>query len=88
MTPTKKTKNETAEAMGKMIRSFGETVGEIFDDPVVKQNAKEFAESVVDATAKVIQSKVEDKEVRAKFRKVGTAAETLGKNLEEHFKTA
>jgi [ribosomal protein S5]-alanine N-acetyltransferase len=88
MTPAKKSKNETAEAMGKMVRAFGETVGEILDDPKVKQNAKEFAESVVDAAAKVIQSKVEDKEVRAKFRKVGSAAETLGKNLEEHFKTA
>ena len=40
----------------------------------------------MDAAAKVVQSKVEDREVRARFRSVGTAAETLGKSLEEHFK--
>ncbi len=87
MTPTRKSEGEeAAETLGKMMRAFGNTVSEIFDDPELKKSARAFAESVVDATAKVVQSKVEDKEVRARFRNVGEAAVTLGKSLEEHFK--
>ena len=87
MTTTKKTKEEAAEKLGEMLKAFGNTVSEIFDDPDLRKSTKEFAESVVDATAKVVQSKVEDKEVRAKFRSVGKAAETLGKSIEQHFST-
>ncbi len=87
MTPNRKSKEEeSAETLGKMLKAFGNTLSEIFDDPELKKSAKEFAESVVDAAAKVVQSKVEDKEVRARFRNVGEAAVTLGKSLEEHFK--
>lgn len=88
MTPTTKPKAEAAEKFGKALRAFGNTLSEILDDPDVKKSAKEFAESVVDAAAKVVQSKVKDEEVRARFRSVGTAAQTLGKDLEEHFKTS
>jgi len=79
-------KKEAAEMLGKMVKTFGNTLGEIFDDPELRTSAKKFAESVVDAAAKVVQSRVEDDEVRAKFRSVGEAAQTLGKSLEEHFK--
>ncbi len=87
MTPTRKNKKEeAAETLGKMLKAFGNTLSEILDDPKLKTSAKKFAESVVDAAAKVVQSKVEDEEVRAKFRGVGEAAQTLGKSLEAHFK--
>jgi hypothetical protein len=88
MAKEKKAKKEAAEAVGKMVRAFGSTVSEIFDDPEVKKSAIEFAKSVADAAAKVAQSKVEDKEVRARVKNVGVAAQTLGKDLEERFKTA
>ena len=77
---------ETAEKIGEMLRAFGDTVGEILDNPEVKEKAKEFAASVVDAAAKVAQSKVKDEEVRARFRNVGEAAKTLGETLEKRFK--
>ena len=88
MTTTGKPKmKEAAEALSKALKTFGDAVGEVLDDPKVKKSAREFAESVVDAAANVVQGKVEDKEARAKFRGVGEAAQTLGKSLEEHFKT-
>ena len=86
MTPAKKPEdNKTLEKLGELLKTFGNTVGEILDDPEVKKKAKEFAESVVDSAAKVAQSKIEDKEIRARFRNVGKAAQTLGKDLENHF---
>ena len=78
---------KAAETLGEMIRKFGLSVGEIFDDPEVKEKAKEFAESVVDAAARVGQSKVKTEDVRARFRNVGKAAQTLGNSLDKHFKS-
>ena len=86
--PAKKSREtkETAEKIGEMLRAFGDTVGEILDNPEVKEKAKEFAASVVDAAVKVAQSKVKDEEVRARFRNVGEAAKTLGDTLQKRFK--
>lgn len=86
--PAKKNQEtkETVERMGEMLSAFGTTIGEILDNPEVKEKAKEFAASVVDAAVKVTQSKVKDEEVRAKFRDVGKAAKTLGDTLEKRFK--
>ncbi|MBI4180386.1 MAG: hypothetical protein HY528_00460 [Chloroflexi bacterium] len=78
---------KAAETLGKMLRAFGASVGEILDDPTVKEKAKELAESIVDAAAKVSQSKVKAEEVRARFRNVGKAAQTLGSSLDKHFKS-
>jgi ribosomal-protein-alanine N-acetyltransferase len=77
-----------SETIGKMFRKFGDSVGEIMDDPEVRAKAKAFAESVVDAAAKVGQNKVKNEEVRAKYRDVGKAAQTLGNSLEKHFNSA
>ncbi len=89
MAPTDKTKkDEAVETLGKTLKAFGNTVGEIFDDPAVRENAKKFAESVVDAAAKIAQKKVEDNEIRSRVRNVGKAAQTLGKSLEGHFGTS
>jgi hypothetical protein len=77
---------KTAETIGEMLREFGIKVGEILDDPEVKAKGKAFAESIVDAAAKVTESKVKDEEVRARIRNIGKAAETLGSSLDKHFK--
>ena len=81
------TKKE-AEKMGEMVKTFGNTVGEILGDPKVKEMAKKFAASVVDAAAKVAESKIQTEEVKSKFRSVGKAAQTLGSSLDKHFKAA
>ena len=86
MAPAQKPEaKKAAEKLGELLKTFGSTVSEILGDPEVKKKAKEFAETVVDSAAKVAQSKIEDKEIRNRFRNVGKAAQTLGKDLETHF---
>ena len=87
MSPQQKNEDKrAAEKLGELLKTFGNTVSEILGDPDVKKKAKEFAESVVDSAAKVAQSKIEDKEIRNRFRNVGKAAQTLGTSLDKHFK--
>lgn len=83
-------KHETkkaAETLGEMLKTFGDSVGEILDDPKVKEAAKKFAASVVDAAAKVAESKIEAEKIRSKFRNVGKAAQALGNSLDKNFKS-
>jgi len=76
-----------AENLGKIIKVFGDTVSEILGDPELRKKAKEFSQSVLDSAAKVVESRIDDEEVKGKFREVGKAAQTLGKTLTDHFKT-
>lgn len=73
------------DTLGELLRTFGNTVGEILDDPTVKVKAKEFAATVVDAAAKVAESRINAEEKRRKIRNVGKAAQTLGRSVETHF---
>ncbi len=75
----------TSETFKELLQTFGDSISEIMDDPEVKEKAKAFAESVVDAAAKVGQSKVKNEEMRAKYRNVGKAAQTLGNSLDKNF---
>jgi hypothetical protein len=82
--------NETktaAETLGNMLKTFGNTMSEILDDPKVKESARQFASSVVDSTAKVVESKIKAEELRRKFRNVGKAAQTVGNSVESHFQS-
>ena len=86
MKPVKNHEDKTAaQDFGEMMKKFGANLGEIFDDPKVREKAREFAESVIDAAAKVAQNKVKDEEVRAKFRDVGKVVESLGNSLDKNF---
>ena len=76
---------KAAESLKEVLSEFGNTMGEILDDPAVKEKAKEFAESLLDAAAKVADSKVEKEKVRTRFRNAGKAMHSLGSSLEEHF---
>lgn len=84
-TEVKKEVRKAAETFSEVMRKFGNTLSEILDDPEVRNKAKDFAESLVDATAKALDSKTEDEQIRSKFRNVGKAAKSLGNSLEEHF---
>jgi len=75
----------TADKFSEMIKAFGNAVSEIFEDPTLKEKAKEFAESASDS-AKVFASRFKDEEVKAKFRDVGKAAQDFGRSVAEHFK--
>ncbi len=76
---------KAAEALGEMMRKFGNSIGEILEDPKVKESAKEFASVVADAAARVAEKKIKAEEMRRRFRNVGKAAKTLGSSVEEHF---
>ncbi len=60
-------------------------MSEIFNDPELKQKAKEFAESAAES-AKTFGSRFKDEDVKDKFRDVGKAAEDFGKSIADHFK--
>ena len=81
-------RKKAADDLGKVMKTFGETVGQIFNDPELREKAKEFSQSIVNSAAKVIASPSKDNEVKAKFRDVGKAAQTLGKSITDNFKTA
>jgi len=76
-----------AEDLGKMIRSFGNTIAEIFEDPEIREKAKELSQSVIDSAARVVESKLRSNQSKAKFRDAGRAAQSLGKTLVERFDT-
>ena len=88
--PVKKNKetSKAIETLAESLRVFGNTLGEIFNDPDVKEKARIFASSVVDAAAKVVEEKVKSEETKAKFRDAGKAATTLGDSIKSHFKTS
>jgi hypothetical protein len=75
----------TAENFGRLVKAFGNAVGEIFDDPKLKEKAKEFADSAVES-AKAFGGRIKDEEVREKFRDVGKAAQDFGKSVTDCFK--
>lgn len=87
--PRKKTYDSkmAAKNLGNVIKVFGETVSEILEDPALRKKAKEFSESIIDAAARVADSKIHDDEVRAKLRNAGKAAQILGKTIADDFKT-
>ena len=87
-TKSKYNRKEAAEKFGQVMKTFGEAVGEILNDPELREKAKEFSQSVIEATAKVIDSHIEDAALKDKFRDVGKAAQTLGKTIDENIKTS
>ncbi|MFC2035149.1 hypothetical protein ACFLUJ_03385 [Chloroflexota bacterium] len=78
-------KKTSTEIFADMFRTFGQAISEIFNDPTLKEKAKEFTESAAES-AKILGSRIKDEDVRDKFRDVGKAAEHFGKSLTEHFK--
>jgi ribosomal-protein-alanine N-acetyltransferase len=81
-------RKKAAEKLGKVMKTFGDTISEIFEDPELREKAKEFSLSVVDAAAKVVNSRIKDDDVRAKFKDVGKAAQDLGRSITDHFENA
>ncbi|MBC8477854.1 MAG: hypothetical protein H8D49_05865 [Dehalococcoidia bacterium] len=78
MVPEENTdKKGTAESFGEIFRSFGEALSEIFNDPQLKEKAKEFGDSAAKA-AKTFGSRFQDDDVKARFREAGPGAQGFG----------
>ena len=84
--PEEEAHKTATENFGEMFRAFGDAMSEIFEDPKLREKAKEFAESAV-TSAKVFGSRFKDEEVRAKFRDVGKAAQEFGESVADCFKS-
>ena len=87
MARAKKFNREKAiEDFRKGMKIFTESVSEVFADPELRKKAKEFSKSLMDAAATVVESRIEDDKVKAKFHDVGKAAKSFGDTLTDHFK--
>jgi hypothetical protein len=73
------------ESFADMFKEFGSAMAEIFNDPKLKEKAKEFGESA-SASAKVFASRFKDEDVKNKFKDVGKAAKNFGEGVADYFK--
>ena len=74
------------ESLGQMLTAFGQAIGEIFNDPELKEKAKEFADAATESAAR-LGRRFEDDDVKEKFRQAGAAAEDFGRTLSDRFKS-
>jgi ribosomal-protein-alanine N-acetyltransferase len=77
-------RTETVESFAGIFKDFGQAIGDIFNDPKLKEKAKEFAESA-SVSANSLADRLKEEDVREKFRDVGKAAEEFGKNIAGYF---
>jgi hypothetical protein len=76
---------KVAENFSQMFESFGTAMSEIFNDPKLKEKAKDLGKSVSDS-AETFAARFKDEEVKDKFREFGKAAEKFGKSVGDYFK--
>ena len=81
----KSEKKQAADNFAEIFRAFGQAISEIFNDPKLKERAKEFTESASDS-AKTLANRFKDEDVRNKFRDVGKAAQAFGRSIADSFK--
>ena len=87
MSQDKKSSKKTAtENFVEMFNTFADAVSEIFDDPKLKKQAKDFAKSAAES-GKTLGSRFKDEEVKSKFKDVGKAAQDFGKSVADCFKS-
>ena len=77
-------KKRPGEHLGDMFDALGDAMGQIFNDPKLKEKAREMSKAVKES-AETLGERFKDEEVRAKFRDVGKAAQAFGKSLSDSF---
>lgn len=78
-------KKGAVKNLGEMFEAFGDAVSRIFDDPDLKDKAREFGRSAVEAM-ETFNNRFRDDDVKEKFRDAGRAAQDFGKSVEDYFK--
>jgi len=78
-------KKNPSDNFAEMFHSFGDALSQIFDDPKLKEQAKEFGKTAANS-AKVFADRFKDEDVKKKFCEAGKAAEEFGKSVKESFK--
>jgi hypothetical protein len=74
--------NKETKTLGKILKTFRDTISEIIGESEVKKRSTEFAVSIADGALKLAQSKTKAEEVRAKVRSPEESSPILGNNLE------
>jgi hypothetical protein len=81
---------DTGKSPGKnfvdIFDKFGSALSEIFNDPELKNQAREFGRSAA-RSAGAFADRFKDEEVKDKFRDVGKAAEDFGHSVADYFKS-
>jgi hypothetical protein len=85
MVEEKETKKGPSESFAKMMKEFGNAMAEIFNDPQLKEKAKEFGESAA-ASARAFADRFKDEEVKSKFKDLGKAAKSFSESMADYFK--
>ena len=70
--------------LGDMFDALGDAMGQIFNDPKLREKARELGKAAKES-AETLGEHFKDEEVKAKFRDVGKAAQALGKNVADIF---
>ena len=78
-------KKSPSETFTEMMKNFGSAMAEIFNDPKLKEKAKEFGESA-SASAETLAKRFKDEDVKKKFKDAGQAAQDFGKSVGDYFK--
>jgi ribosomal-protein-alanine N-acetyltransferase len=73
------------DSFAEMFEAFGIAMGKVFDDPELKEKAREFGKAASDS-ASTLGNRFKDEEVQAKFKEMGKAAEEFGKSVVDMFK--
>ncbi len=81
----KRSQNSPSDSFAEMIKDFGNAVAEIFNDPSLKEKAKEFGQSAAES-AKTFASRFKDEDVKKKFKDLGTTAKKFGDSVAAYFK--
>jgi hypothetical protein len=68
-----------------MFEAFGKAMSEVFNDPELKEKAKELGNSIA-KSAETFGNRFQDEDVKKKFREAGKAAQEFGKSIANYFK--
>ncbi len=78
----KKVHKDAIKDFKRIFEEFGDAISEIFNDPKLKKEAKNFGNSAVNS-AKTFVERFKDEDVKRQFRQVGKAANRFGKKMEK-----
>ena len=78
-------KRSPSENFADMVKEFGSAMAEIFNDPKLKEKAKELGESAA-ASARAFAGRFKDEDVKNKFKNLGKTAKNFGDSVSEYFK--
>lgn len=69
-----------------MFEAFGKAMSEVFNDPELKEKAKEMGESI-SKSAETFANRFKDEDVKKKFGEAGEAAKEFGKSMADYFQS-